>query len=132
MLGSTEDHALLYDDAAPEALQGRLRAAGVAERVVKLAEPACRVQADGVDAVVTAQPVAGVVDTTAAGDSFSAAYIAARLGGADPIAAARAGHTLAGAVIRHCGAVIPRSAMPDMRLHPRPLPPVPESGDLRA
>ena len=68
--------------------------------------------ADGVDEVVAAQPVARVVDTTAAGDSFAAAYLANRLAGAGPAAAARAGHALAGVVVGHPGALIPRSAMP--------------------
>ncbi|CAH2604080.1 2-dehydro-3-deoxygluconokinase [Rhodovastum atsumiense] len=118
VLASTEDHALLYEDPTPEGLLARLREAGVAERVAKLAEPACHVQAEGVDAVIAAEPVAEVVDTTAAGDSFSAAYVAARLAGADPIAASRVGHALAGTVIRHRGAVIPREAMPRLCLQP--------------
>ena len=50
-------------------------------------------------------------DTTAAGDSFAAAYLAARLHGATPAAAASAGHALAGVVVGHPGAIIPRSAM---------------------
>jgi 2-dehydro-3-deoxygluconokinase len=53
-----------------------------------------------------------VVDTTAAGDSFGAGYMAARLAGKDPASAARDGHTLAGAVIRQRGAIIPRECMP--------------------
>jgi len=53
-----------------------------------------------------------VVDTTAAGDSFAAAYIDARLGGVDPVEAARAGHRLAGVVVCYPGAIIPRLAMP--------------------
>jgi 2-dehydro-3-deoxygluconokinase len=88
VLASTEDHALLYDDPTPAGLLERLREAGVAERIAKLAEPACHVQTAGVDAVVAARPVAEVVDTTAAGDSFAAAFVASRLAGADPIAAA--------------------------------------------
>ena len=53
-----------------------------------------------------------VVDTTAAGDSFAAAYLAARLDGAVPVEAARAGHRLAGVVVCYPGAIIPRAAMP--------------------
>src|SRR6266852_1392460 len=61
------------------------------------------------------------VDTTAAGDSFAAAYIAARLAGSDPIEAARAGHRLAGVVVGYPGAIIPRYAMP-ARKTPRSAP----------
>ena len=53
------------------------------------------------------------VDTTAAGDSFAAAYLVARLSGASLEAAAHAGHRLAGIVVLHPGAVISKSAMPE-------------------
>lgn len=87
------------------------------ERVLKLATPACRVRGvDGATATVEAEPVPReeVVDTTAAGDSFAAAYLAARLEGLSPVDAARRGHRLAGAVVRRPGAIIPRSAMPTL------------------
>jgi 2-dehydro-3-deoxygluconokinase len=45
--------------------------------------------------------------------------MAARLSGKGPDDAARAGHRLAGTVIRHRGAIIPRDAMPNS-LHFRP------------
>ena len=56
-----------------------------------------------------AQKVAKVVDTTAAGDSFSAAYLARRLLGGSPAEAAEAGHLLASRVIQFPGALIPKA-----------------------
>ncbi len=63
---------------------------------------------------VPTEAVARVVDTTAAGDSFAGAYLAARLGGASPAAAAVAGNRLAARVVQHRGAVIDRALMQDL------------------
>ena len=52
------------------------------------------------------------MDTTGAGDSFNAGYLASRLNGARPEDAVTAGRELAGVVVRHIGAIIPREAMP--------------------
>lgn len=89
----------------------RLRSQPV-EMVFKQHEPACIVIAGGSETLVRANPVAEVVDTTAAGDSFAAAYLAARLAGASAIAAAERGHALAGIVVQHPGAIIARDKMP--------------------
>ena len=106
VLASREDLEPLFGPELPEPAGAGL------ELVLKRPDQTCRVTAPGVDLVVAAEPVARVVDTTAAGDSFAAAYLATRLAGGDPAAAAAAGPRLAGAVVGHRGAIIPREAMP--------------------
>lgn len=65
-------------------------------------------------AEVATEPVPRVVDTTAAGDSFAGAYLAARLSGAGAAAAAAAGNRLAARVVQHRGALLPAEAMADL------------------
>lgn len=111
-LPSRDDEAMLRPGASAESVADRLCAAGVTEVVVK----------DGATGPVIATPggrtrlalprAERVVDTSGAGDSFNAAYIAARHQGLEPPAAAAAGHRLAMAVIACHGAVIPRESMP--------------------
>jgi 2-dehydro-3-deoxygluconokinase len=109
ILASTEDLTQLYCQHTEADFLDQLKAGEV---VLKLDEPACIVCTNGAERRITAEPVPQVVDTTAAGDSFAAAYLAARFAGCSPIEAARAGHRLAGAVVGYRGAIIPRDAMP--------------------
>jgi 2-dehydro-3-deoxygluconokinase len=114
-----DDEVALYGPGdAIDAIE-RTRALGVGEVVVKCGAAPAFVWHDGWTFEVTPDPVQDVIDTTAAGDSFGAGYMAARLAGMGPEAAARAGHRLAGTVIRYRGAIIPRDAMPNS-LHFRP------------
>ena len=80
----------------------------VTEVVLKRGADACLIRCDGERFGVPALKVEKVVDTTAAGDSFSAAYLANRLKGGSPQEAALAGHRLASRVIQVSGALIPR------------------------
>lgn len=109
VLASTEDLDLLFGDAGVDDLLGFSEKA---EIVLKLPDLTCRVIAQGQEVLVPGKAAEDVVDTTAAGDSFAAAYLDARLSGANPEAAASAGHRLAGQVVRYRGAIIPAEAMP--------------------
>jgi 2-dehydro-3-deoxygluconokinase len=110
VLAATEDLLPLYPDESDEQLLERIRCD---EAVLKLLSPASIVRFEDVLREVRAEPVTQpVIDTTAAGDSFAAAYIAARLADSAPVEAARAGHRLGGVVVGYPGAIIPRSAMP--------------------
>jgi 2-dehydro-3-deoxygluconokinase len=113
VLASTEDLLALYPDESPADLMARIPSA---ELVLRLAEPVSVLRVAGVSSEVRAGPVTKpVVDTTAAGDSFAAAYMAARLAGKGPIDAASAGHQLAGLVVCYPGAIIPAGAMPSKK-----------------
>lgn len=114
VLAGDEDLALLFGSTDAEATLRDWLDFDRTEVVLKCGEGDCRIWADGDHWRVAAERVADVVDTTAAGDSFAAAYLAARLRGAAPDAAARDGHRLAATVIRHPGAIIPKSAMPEL------------------
>ena len=80
----------------------------IAEMVLKRGADACLIRCEGERFEVPALVVEKVIDTTAAGDSFSAAYLASRLKGGSPQEAALAGHRLASRVIQVPGALIPR------------------------
>lgn len=107
-----DDEVMLYGDSEEQQAIERTQAFGVKEIVVKRGAQECYVVTPNDFIAVPAVKVSNVVDTTAAGDSFSAGYLAKRLTGGSTVDSAVAGHTLAGTVIQHRGAIIPRDAMP--------------------
>jgi 2-dehydro-3-deoxygluconokinase len=109
-LPAYDDEAVLWGDPSPEATVERLQAFGIAEIVVKNGPNSALIAAGGQSEFVPVPEVVVPVDTTAAGDSFNAAYIAARLSGRAPAEAVAAAHHLAAQVIRHRGALMPRAA----------------------
>ncbi|WP_072410170.1 MULTISPECIES: sugar kinase [Pseudomonas] len=109
-----EDDATLFGYRDPDALFSAYAQVGVREVALKRGAASCLIQCPTGRFEVPAQTVSDVVDTTAAGDSFSAAYLACRLRGGAPEQAARWGHRLAAQVVRYRGALIPHAAMQDM------------------
>jgi 2-dehydro-3-deoxygluconokinase len=114
-LPTFDDEQMLFGDTDPAATIARLTGYGVREVVVKLGRDGVLLGADGKTERVATAPVEAV-DTTAAGDSFNGAYLAARLLGKPPRTAAEAGNRLAGAKVRYPGALMPVDAMPDLGL----------------
>jgi 2-dehydro-3-deoxygluconokinase len=110
-LPTFSDDAALFGDANPAACAARWHSLGASEVAVKLGADGAFLSSPDGAAQVPAQPVAEVVDTTGAGDSFNAGYLAARQARLLPGAAAAAGCALAAQVIRHPGAIIPPAAL---------------------
>ena len=110
-----DDEDALWGEKPVEDVVARTHAAGVNEVVIKRGAESCLVAIAGeplLDVPAVKLPKEKVIDTTAAGDSFSAGYLAVRLTGGDAEAAAKRGHLTASTVIQYRGAIIPREAMP--------------------
>jgi 2-dehydro-3-deoxygluconokinase len=107
-LPTFDDEQLLWGDTTPQQTLARMAAWGVGEVALKRGADGALVQIGGATVSVPCPQSVTPVDTTAAGDSFNAAYLASRLRAATPEAAALAGHALAARVIQHRGAIIPR------------------------
>jgi len=110
-----DDEHLLWGNQPVEDVIARARQAGVSEIVIKRGAESCLIAVEGqpvteVPSITLAKEK--IIDTTAAGDSFSAGYLAQRLVGASVTDAAQRGHLTASTVIQFRGAIIPREAMP--------------------
>jgi 2-dehydro-3-deoxygluconokinase len=108
-LPAFDDEAVLWGDPSPESTVARLQAFGVGEIVVKNGPNSALVATSQVLEFVPVPEILVPVDATAAGDGFNAGYLAARLSGSEPAQAASAAHRLAGNIISHPGALLPRA-----------------------
>ena len=114
-LVTLDDEAAIDPSRDAAAHLDRVLALDCREVVVKRGERSTLVREAGRAPVeIPVQPVMRVVDTTGAGDSFAAAYLWRRLGGAPVEEAVALGNRLAGIVIQHPGAIVPRNAMADL------------------
>jgi len=113
LMTSHVDEASMFGDAGLEATVRRIEGAGIGEWVIR-GEPGITVTAADGQAMARPLDPRKVVDTTGAGDSFDAAYLAARLAGTDCAAAVAAGHALASIVVQHPGAIVPAERTPTL------------------
>jgi len=107
-LPGMDDERDLFGIDDPAAAAAAWHARGVDEVAIKNGADPCLVSWPGGQALVSGACVEIPVDTTAAGDSFNGAYLAARLAGLGPEEAAAAGHRTAARVIQYPGALVPR------------------------
>lgn len=107
-LPSVDDEIALFGDRSSDEVLARLRDWGVRNGALKCGAAGPRPMNPATPAGAGFAPAAMVIDTTAAGDSFNAGYLATVLTGASDGAALHRGHAKASRVIGQPGAIVPR------------------------
>ncbi len=105
-LPSFEDEHGFFGDADSQATASRYASAGVGLIVVKDGAGPVLIRQDGEDESVPTEPATEIVDTTAAGDSFNAAFLVGLLNERSATEAAHDGCALARKVICARGALV--------------------------
>jgi 2-dehydro-3-deoxygluconokinase len=112
VLPSSDDLKRLFgEDLSSERWLDRLSHLGAREAVLKTGGESAWILNGETRNTLPLEKLAAPFDTTGAGDSFNAGYLAARLSGAKPENAVALGHRLASIVVMHPGAIIPIDAM---------------------
>lgn len=103
-LPSVDDEMALFGDVDAMAVRARFQRYGITQGALKRAARG-PLRLDGADGDQN-YPVAKVVDSTAAGDSFNAGFLAALMSGQGHQSACDAGHALASKVVGKRGAIV--------------------------
>lgn len=110
-----DELAAIHKVETAEAGHQYLATMGIRESVIRSGAEPCSIQSGGHLTEVAAEQVVKVVDTTAAGDSFSGTYLLARNSGCSVKQAAQIAHRMAAYVIKDKGAVVVSDGMPDFK-----------------
>ncbi len=108
-LPSSDDAAAVFGHSSAESTFAQFEA--IPEVVLKDGQRGCTLKIAGEKVQIAAVKVERVIDSTAAGDSFNAAYLAMRLLGESPAFSAAYAAELAAVVVQNKGAIIDRPPM---------------------
>src|SRR5690606_25930244 len=100
------DEQLLWGDNSVKGCIERYKNTHVSELVLKRGADDAIIITNDEEIRVPVPPVHNIIDTTGAGDTFNAGYLAARLNGKSAAEAAQQGIRCAGIIIRYRGGVI--------------------------
>ena len=109
-LPSFDDEKLLHGEHSKTECLERYLTAGAKEVVIKDGVNGCLLHTNNQSVLLPVPAKVTPIDTTAAGDSFNGAYLAARLNGASAERAVAQGQACAALVIQHRGAIVPINA----------------------
>jgi 2-dehydro-3-deoxygluconokinase len=109
VLTTLDDEHLLHGLGDADQVIEHWQKLGAAEVLVKLGSEGCMISSGRLQ--VPAEQGIRPLDTTGAGDSFNAGYLAGRLSGLAPEPSARLAHQLAAQVIQHRGAILPKGTV---------------------
>lgn len=104
-----EDEQALWNHSSIDACIKHNKTLGISELIIKRGAQDTHVIYEQQQFQIAVPPVNNIVDTTGAGDSFNAGYLAARIKGATPAEAAEQGNHCASIIIRYRGGVIEKS-----------------------
>ena len=104
-----DDELLLWGDDSVQGCVDRYKHTAVKELILKRGASDTIIIQDGQETRVPVPLVKNIIDTTGAGDTFNAGYLAARLNGASAADAAKQGTRCAGIIIRYRGGVIDKA-----------------------
>ncbi len=114
-LPSFDDEAQVWRDADPQATATRIAGYGVRETVVKNGAGPLALSIAGQSLSIPTAAASEIRDTTGAGDSFNAGYLAGRIVGMTVMQACELAQKVAGEVIGHFGALAPKATLTAFR-----------------